>query len=775
MAIPRPLLPLALIGALTMAADAHAHGEDEVTITLEPDQTLRGLAETYLHEPDLWPEILRANRLESAHHLRPGQRLRIPVAAIVQLDQALRQLRELIYQATEAGAQVFATAAIAAANANHADALQARRQGTLDGAAKLAEQGIAAARLALLTSLLNREVPAEAVLESAAGTVQHRRPSDFDWSAIAIKALLVEQERLRTLSNAFALVRFRDASSLRINENAELAIRRMRRDLLTRREQVNVVLYGGDIHALLESGAGRRTIQLEVPGIETRVRSDHYWIQKDRNINRLANYDGEIEVSARGGTVVVGQNQGTLVKRNTPRAPIDLLAAPALHLPADRQMLYGTGVDFSWEENANAAVYWLEVARDREFKRLLFNETAIKGSGYYLPVAEQGLYYWRVSTVDSAGLPGPASDSRRFQLKWDNIPPYLVVNTPADGSHFSDARIRITGRTEPEAVLRLNAEPVPVADDGRFAVERTLDEGANTLLLEARDPAGNHTRMEHIVHLSTGAGLPLSFADELPRDAQMRLLVNHPQFSLEGSTLAGASIRIHEDPAGFQASGVADEQGKFHFSLPARTGVSKFVVDVEGPAGRRKRQSVEVLLDSSPPLIHLDTPPAARTASPVLALSGRIEGAAAMTHEGQAVPLSSDGRFTLEVPLRAGAQVVTLNARDLAGNQAVWQQTVVLDQTPPLLAGYRLIHADEAADGSVVVEISARDESEVIAAVPYSLQVGELIHRGIARRSPDRSCHRDRVALPPSSIGQPRLRSVILQDYLGNRQDIEID
>lgn len=239
--------------------------------------------------------------------------------------------------------------------------------------------------------------------------------------------------------------------------------------------------------------------------------------------------------------------------------------------------------------------------------------------------------------------------------------------------------------------------------------------------------------------------------------------------------MAHAVIRLQEDPAGFEASGVANDQGRFRFSLPAQTGISAFFIDAEGPAGQRTRQRFEVILDTSPPLIHLDTAPLTRTASPVLSLSGRIEGGAALTHDDRMVPLSQDGRFTLEVPLRDGAQVVTLRARDLAGNQAVWQQTVVMDREPPRLVDFRLIRDAAAADGSVVVEIMAQDESEVIAGVPYSLQIGELIHQGIARRSPDRCCHRDRVALPPSASGQPRPHSVTLQDYLGNRQEIEID
>lgn len=764
-----------LIGTMTPAA--HARDPGAVTITLEPDYSLRELAQTYLHDPDAWPEILRANRLDSADQLHPGIQLRIPVAAILELDRAMQQLHTLIYRATEAGAQVFATESISEATVNHAGALEARRQGTLDGAMERAQRGIAAAGLALKISLRNRAVPAEAVLDSAAGTVQLRRPSDFDWTAIEVKALLAEQERLRTLSRSYAVVRFRDASSLRIGENAELALRRIRRDRLTRREQANVVLYGGDIRTLLESDAHNRAVEVEVPGMETRIRSKHYWLQKDRKSTRLANYDGEIEVTAQDATVVVRQNQGTVVTPNAPpHTPVDLLSAPTPYLPENGQIVYGTSVDLSWEDNVDAMVYWLEVARDRELKQPLFHRTAIEGASYYLPVALQGLYYWRVSAVDGAGLPGPASEIRSFRLSWDSTPPYLVVRTPANGYHSRDATLAIAGRTESGARLTLNGAPVPVDDEGRFAVEKTLDEGTETLLLEARDPAGNLTRMERVVHLSTGSGLPLDFADGLPRDDQARLIVNRPRFSFEGSTLAGATIRIQtREPSAFEASAVADDEGRFRLTLPARAGISRFVIDAEGPAGLHARQHFDVVLDTSPPRIHLDTPPPDRTSNPVLHLNGLIEGGIAMTHEDHAVSLSSDGRFTLEIPLQAGAQLVALTARDLAGNQSVWQQTVVLDQAPPRLADYRLIPDDTVVGGPVVVEIMARDESELTAGVPYSLQAGDFVHRGIARRSPDKRYHRDRVAFPPTAVGQPRLRSVILQDYLGNREEIQID
>ncbi len=775
MARTRRLLRLVLTGTLGWVA--LVQGQDNVTITWGPEHTLRELAEVYLQDPDAWPEILRANRLDSAHQLRAGMRLEIPISEILALDQSLKELRALVYRATKAGAEVFAKELISEANARHADALEARRQGAFDRAGDSAKGGIIAAKQALEISLRNRDVPAEGILDSAGGTVQRRRPSEFDWTSIAVKSLLAEQERLRTLSRSFAVVRFRDASSLRIDENAQLAIRRIRRDRLTRSEQVDIVLYGGGIRALIDPQVGRQTLHVNTPGIETRVRSRHYWMQKTPEDTRLANYEGEIEVSAQGGTVLVRKNQGTLVKSDAPpQAPVTLLTPPGLLRPRDDEVLYDAGVDFAWEANGKASLYWLEVARDAEFSRLLFSETAVTNAGYYLPVAEEGIYFWRVSAVDSSGLPGPASNSLRFRMRWDRTPPYLVLHTPSKEQEVRGASIEVAGRTEPGATITLNGDPVAVGDDGRFATKLGLVDGANQLVLEAKDSAGNTSRTERALNVIDTPDFTLRFGDGLTRDDQARLVVNRSQFSLQGTTLAGTSIRIRTpDSSSFEASTVADENGSFRFNLTARTDVTDFVILAEGPAGQLAQQRFTVVLDAAAPTIHLDSQPPNRTASAILTLKGLVDGGTTISHGDQPVPLSDEGRFSLDVTLQEGTNVIRLTAHDLAGNQSQWQQTILLDREPPRLIDYRLMRGEKTAVRTLLVEINARDKSGMTAGIPYSLQVGEYVHRGVASRDADRSCHRDRILLPPSAIGKAQLLSVDIQDYLGNRQEIQLD
>ncbi len=180
-----------------------------------------------------------------------------------------------------------------------------------------------------------------------------------------------------------------------------------------------------------------------------------------------------------------------------------------------------------------------------------------------------------------------------------------------------------------------------------------------------------------------------------------------------------------------------------------------------------------------PPRIHLDRSPAERTAEATLRLAGWVEGGETLMAGGQSVALAPDGRFALAIPLRPGANEILLRARDRAGNESGWRQSVLLDQEPPRLVSYRLLPAEGADLRSLVVEIVAEDGSGVVAAVPYRLAVGDGERRGVAMRRADRASHQDLVVIPVDAGAgggaTPRLRSVTLRDYLGNRQEIDLD
>jgi hypothetical protein len=113
-------------------------------------------------------------------------------------------------------------------------------------------------------------------------------------------------------------------------------------------------------------------------------------------------------------------------------------------------------------------------------------------------VSREGSYYWRVSAIDASGVLSDWSSVRRFRMltepvrsgSGDITPPALTVSTPQQmGSLFL-----IFGKTEPGAIVTVNAEPADVEPDGSFKKTITIErDGYSTLVIKSVDAAGNET------------------------------------------------------------------------------------------------------------------------------------------------------------------------------------------------------------------------------------------------------------------------------------------
>lgn len=69
-----------------------------------------------------------------------------------------------------------------------------------------------------------------------------------------------------------------------------------------------------------------------------------------------------------------------------------------------------------WTQSQEASRYRLQLARDASFASLLTDEVLEKTS--HQPAAlQEGEYYWRVASIDSAGERGPYTEARRFSYK----------------------------------------------------------------------------------------------------------------------------------------------------------------------------------------------------------------------------------------------------------------------------------------------------------------------------------------------------------------------
>jgi len=103
------------------------------------------------------------------------------------------------------------------------------------------------------------------------------------------------------------------------------------------------------------------------------------------------------------------------------------------------------------------------------------------------PPAE-GDYPLCVAVEDAEGR---RSDCVSFTYRYDVTPPMVLRLLEPTTPEVTGDEVTLKGETEAGASLTLNGEPVPVAEDGHFAITVPLSLGDNPFLLESCDAAGN--------------------------------------------------------------------------------------------------------------------------------------------------------------------------------------------------------------------------------------------------------------------------------------------
>jgi len=116
---------------------------------------------------------------------------------------------------------------------------------------------------------------------------------------------------------------------------------------------------------------------------------------------------------------------------------------------------------------------------------------------YKLP---DGTYYYRFAYMDELGFEGQFSAPIQFII--DSTPPELNVTTPENEQEVYDEFVSLEGLSEPQINLKVNDKKVEVDAAGKFATSIMPKDGPNLITLIAQDKAGNVTKRELIVNKS---------------------------------------------------------------------------------------------------------------------------------------------------------------------------------------------------------------------------------------------------------------------------------
>jgi hypothetical protein len=253
----------------------------------------------------------------------------------------------------------------------------------------------------------------------------------------------------------------------------------------------------------------------------------------------------------------------------------------------------------------------------------------------------------------------------------DDLPPFLVVNSPVSGFLTNDTGVDITGRTDPTASLTIGGSQVQVTQTGDFTKYLGLLEGKNDIPVVAMDASGNTAQVDLMVYRDTKTPVVKISS---PANGTT---VGNPDPYVSGNAEPGSLLTIN----GKIVPVSADKS--FNTTIHLTEGQNTITAIDRDKVGNTGTDSVTVMLDSTPPtLIIVEPSDNKRTKDMNLTIKGITESNALLTINGNIVAFSGIS-FQYVVLLKEGPNDIIIMVSDSVGNTLTRVLTVYLDTTPP--------------------------------------------------------------------------------------------
>ncbi|MEO4041343.1 FecR domain-containing protein [Hoeflea sp. CAU 1731] len=756
----------ALTGALAL--------EDEfVTISMLPGANLRDIAAEYLDDPDLWPIILSLNNISDVTEIAEGQELQLPTSQLQTAVTALAASLESIQLANEAGAQLFAPILIRNAITLRDEAIREKQNGVYKESILLSSRSIDRAESARKKSQENRDVEAEARLSDRQGWVEGQKIQENSWTQRELNAVLNEQEKLRTLSSSTAQVVFRDASRLRLNANSQAVIERMRADPLQRSEDAQISLVQGDFYALLASETNRNRLEVNLPNADATIDSGSFWVSQDQSGAKFSNFDVKpVSVTAAGETTVLGRNEGAVIRNGrAPEEKVKIQGRVHLLSPDEGAVIYGNNAELVWESIGGGEQYWVEIAYDPRFDRMEKSLFGIDGAQVGNLELDPGSYFWRVAAIDAFGLPGQMSTVRKFEVRFDDTPPFLKILAPGPDAILRKASVTLEGETEPEVEIIIEGDRFEIGPDGRFGYEMEAVEGENSVRVTAIDRAGNETqRIAKFTYLRD-ENTNIAFDSALIRDERGRFLTAGETLTLSGKVKADAKISVLDAGGAIRSETYAEPDGAFLVNIPLASDEENLAIRVTSPSGHAYEEPLEAIVLDTAPAIRFSSPPPLVTSEPLLRLAVETDQPASVIINGQEAR-AKNGAAHVEIELQQGPNLIETVATNAVGLVTIDKRTVIFDTEAPTITLQNIEVTPKGDTTLVSLNIGASDASGLAKTSRFNIRSGDQQHNGVLRFNKIRKAYQGSTEIP---IGEGEMIFEIeIADVAGNVNNVRL-
>jgi hypothetical protein len=356
------------------------------------------------------------------------------------------------------------------------------------------------------------ERDSDAQFLTAEGNVSFQKGSGGDWRRADPGTALYNGDWVKTGDRASAELIFSNGSLYTVGANALLEIFAAVNPTTSRKENA-VKMQIGSVSINTTDDVSR----VNTPSTEVTVASEstaEVGVDETAQATRVVTLRGSSSVRSPSSSTPVRLTSGEKVqatKEGVFSGVSKVLLPPMLLAPADNQVYRSVPdmrVEMSWSPQPGASAYVLQVARTRLFSSLEIDarRDATRATAR---VTSDGVFYWRVASIDANGEIGLFSPFRRFRIAGagggtiaaggDTTPPAMQLKRPFNigGQYYM-----MEGNVEPGASVFINDEEIDVSPDGTFRKLITLNKiGWNTVVVKAVDPAGNQTVLRENVHV----------------------------------------------------------------------------------------------------------------------------------------------------------------------------------------------------------------------------------------------------------------------------------
>ncbi len=292
----------------------------------------------------------------------------------------------------------------------------------------------------LIPAAMLRQQPAQATLETVNGKVRWRAGKSA-WQDAHPGDKLEMGSSLETATDASALLRLADGSSVLISQDSSIALDTLSLYSKGLMANTRVRLQGGRIEVLANpTKRSARLFQVTTPSAQAVVRGTRFRVAYADGLTHEETLEGVVGVSARGRSVRVAPGQGVLVKTGAaPAKAFSLPKAPEVPgLPTHFEQL---PLHFPLPTPAQGQAWLGQISPDERMEQILLSKMTT-GSVIAFADLPNGNYVLRLRTVDSNGIHG-VDAVHPFTVFARPFPPGTNapgLNVPGDGAVLRNAR-----------------------------------------------------------------------------------------------------------------------------------------------------------------------------------------------------------------------------------------------------------------------------------------------------------------------------------------------